>query len=694
MELPGKLNRLFGQKQEEKKLYLAVIFEQARLMVAVVSGKEVNILSHKSAAYSGKLAEATEVLDRLLSDLTAEIPEVEELEETIFGFPPEYVEGDNIKPKIGKQLKELVEQLSLKAKGYVVISEALAYYLSSQSGSQESAVFVGVYDEQLRVSLIKIGKIIDEKTVGRTDNVSFDIATALNSFRQEVLPAKIILYNNARDLSSVKDNLLNFPWEDKANFLHFPKIQILPALTTLKAVVGAYANKGKVVVSQVPIEKSEVVEPEELGFSREEPAKEEPVELKQTEEEPKTEEKPKQRLNLDRLRSLISFLPSFNLQKRYLIILLLVIVAGGILWGLGNLYVSSVQIRILVDTKSFEQDLDFTLDPAVENVDAEKSVIPGKEIAVKLESEASQETQGTSLIGEAASGTVVVYNKTTKEKSFNKDMVLIAGNKLKFTLEKDVKIASASEKIDGLTYGKIDVAVVAAQIGPEGNIEADSELVFEEFDKDDYSARTKEKFTGGTSREVSVVSEEDLVSLRKKIKKSLDKKAKQQIESEAGKDMTVLADTLEGEISKENITPKVGEQAKNATLKATVAYTALAYNQEDIVALLRENAQEDIPEGFVIQEGVGSQKIHNKEVNKDGSVSFSASFATKLLPEINADSIKQEAQGKNVAEFEKYLRGKENIGGFEIIFDRRLPFLTPRTLPNDSAKITVTLTTR
>lgn len=708
MKLPGNFDRFFKnfkKKKKEQGLLLAVLFEQARITTAVFSSKEVEvkILSFRQAPYDGEIADAVEVIDHLLAGLADEVPEVEDIESTIFGFPKEFVEKDKIRPEILDELKKTVKQLSLKPKGFVVLSEALAYYLSSKSGAQESAVFVGIFPSEVRISLLKIGKIIDEKTVARTDQIVIDVEEALNSFAQEVLPAKIILYNSTHTLEAVKEEFLKYPWEKKSNFLHFPKIEILPAVAALEAVIGAYTDKDRVVfkeetaIAGIKDRKSETVEPEELGFSTEQ-AKEGEVD-KTTSVEEKISPLPDRRRFLPKFRP---SLPAISLPrlpgKRWVVLfsIALLIISGGWWYVIG--YTTSAEVRILVNTQSFDQELEFTLDPEAQTVDTETRVIPGKELSIEVKGEESKDTTGTTLIGETAQGKVTIYNKTTQEKSLEKDTVLVAPNKLKFKLSEGVRVASASVQIEGdketKTYGKKDAIAQAAEIGPEGNIGNDTQLVFEEYLQDDYSAQATEAFSGGSSREVSVVSSDDVSELRKRILTKLRKDAKQEIESQKESDFTVLDETIEERVTDESLSSEIGEQAKTVTLTATVAFTTLAYKSEDINKLLQENAQSEIPSGFVMQSGKSRQKILDETVNDDGSVDFRSSFATTLLPEINREELRAKAAGMGTDEFGDYLRKQAHVGELEIVFTNKLPFLSPRSFPKDPDKITVTVVPR
>jgi len=707
MRLPGAIKqKLFNKAAdsgEEAKISFAVLFELSTITVAAfsTSGDKVNIMVHRSAPFSGSIPGSVETLDSLFTGIAQILPETDKIEETIFGLSQEYVEGDGIKPEAKSQLKKLVEDLSLKPTGFVVISEALAYFLSSQSGMQESAIFVGVYPGEAQVSLMKIGNITEEKIVARTDNICLDVKSVLSDFKQEVLPAKIVLYDGTTNLGEIKEEFLEYAWDKESNFLHFPKIEVLPAQTTLQAVVGAYTQKNLVEMDG-DINK---IKPEDVGFSSENEPEEKLVE-KQVEtmeskrgvlsvKQASIQEGEQQSFRFPSLK-----MPSFSIKPKLglvsgFIILLILLMTGAVLAQL--FYSSAAELRIIVNTKPYEQELDFTLDPGVDKVDVDEKVVPGKTVTVTLKGEASADTKGTKLIGDPAVGKVTVYNKSTGSKTFSKGETLIAPNKIRYNLNEEVSVASASVKIESgsetKVYGKAQVSVVALDIGPDGNISGGTDLVFEDFASSEYSATTDEDFSGGTSREVSVVGKDDVVALRKQIVDKLEKEAKSNIESNKDDKITIVDGTIENEILSEKLSEKIGEQAKSVSMSAEVEFTALGFNPEDIALLLKQDAETEFPEGYEMRSGFSRQTILDKEINKNGSVDFKASFATTLVPDMDKSMLAQLVAGKKVSELENMLREQNNIGGFEVSFSKAFPFITPLRLPK-ADKLTVVISTR
>ena len=128
---------------------------------------------------------------------------------------------------------------------------------------------------------------------------------------------------------------------------------------------------------------------------------------------------------------------------------------------------------------------------------------------------------------------MTVYNKVTSGKTFPKGTQLTT-NSIAFTLDSDVSIASASESIGSITFGKATANVTAKDIGPNGNVTGSSEFTFSGISGNQISARNEAAFTGGNSKQVTVVSRADQDALVKALTTDLVAQAKQQLLTVAG----------------------------------------------------------------------------------------------------------------------------------------------------------------
>jgi len=92
-----------------------------------------------------------------------------EPEKVVFGLPAGWVEsGQRIKSEYEDSIKKICDELSLKPVGFVVLTEALAYYRKSEEGGPIDAIIVGVGEETLNLSLFVKGEFKGEFSVLRS----------------------------------------------------------------------------------------------------------------------------------------------------------------------------------------------------------------------------------------------------------------------------------------------------------------------------------------------------------------------------------------------------------------------------------------------------------------------------------------------------------------------------------------------
>ncbi len=245
MQLPSILTKLTkGNKPKEYMFALLLSADHVGAALWVLKNETVDIIGKATVPYRGEWDEIVAAADRALSDAAESVPNDIRVDRVVFGLPHDYVENEKIKKEHLDGLKRLSQELSLAPAGFVVIPEAIAFFLGREEGSQPTVILVGVEKASIIVSLFKVGKLEGVVTVPRTDTITKDLEEALNAFPEvEVMPSKILLYDGEKTLTRLKEELLNHPWHAKASFLHFPKIDILPQDVTLKAVAVAGASE-------------------------------------------------------------------------------------------------------------------------------------------------------------------------------------------------------------------------------------------------------------------------------------------------------------------------------------------------------------------------------------------------------------------------------------------------------------------
>lgn len=699
------LEKILPKENLGEEFLLALeISEEKRVKAAIwEAGKEkYKILKTASQDCGGDWEETISGISQLVLKLVEEIKRGVEVKKVIFGLPKSYVEGEQIKEPHLSNLKKLCEQLSLTPLGFVEIPQAIAFLLKDKEGHPQTAILLKLGKSYFSFNIFELGKELGSKTISYRENIAENLSQALKEFSElESFPSKIILYDGEEDLEEARQELLSFPWQKEAGFFHFPKIEILDEDFSISALVAAGASEFTKKISQIPEE--EKVSSKELGFLKEEdvakreapslPEKEEKEEKKAREWEEEIEEgieeESKGVSNLffslaQAFRSIfVNITLKPNLNRFVPILFLSVLILGGSLFYL--YWISpKATIKLFVEPHSLEEDAEIVLNLSLKTPDEASSQIPGKEVVVEKIGSEKIAVSSKKEVGEPARGGITIYNKTLNLKSFPKAAVIIGPKELKFTLDTDVLVASLSDVIAG-TPGKEKAKVTAVKIGPEGNLGAGSDFTFKDFPVTSYAARNEEAFSGGTSREVTVVGKKDQDDLFELLKEKLTNEAKEELEKKLGSSEKLLAETIEGKILEKKFNHDVGEETDELTLDLTMSFKGVSYNEEDLSALLERMAEENAPSGYKFDKEEVEMEVTSIKTEMD-KILFNAHFKVKLMPEIKEEELKKKIVGKKLKDVEEYLRTVHQFSGFEVKFASCPPFMR-ETFPLNSQKI-------
>lgn len=710
--------KFFQKEKKEKNLFLALEITDEILKAAAceVENSKISILGSNFQEYDGSEEKAVLAADTVISSIEENL-NGQSLEKVILGLPEDYIEEGKISPVYLVKIRALCEKLSLTPVGYVEIPLAITNYLKTENGSPESLVLVHL-SKKLNVSLIRVGKLTNNITVERSENLALDLETAIKSFSGvEVLPSKIFLYSQksfAYDtsiLEAAKQELMSYPWTSRASFLHFPKIEIGQSDLDIKSIafagsaemgkietVETVKGSGEIEEYQEEAEKTTEPEPEiregdNFGFTKEE-AYEKPAENVLVTEEIKTEKEKFSgaKLTLPKFSfskiNLSGFsLPKFSFSygsKSLIIIGGLGLLGVCLILGLTYWFYPQAKVSLILKPKTMAQPLEVTIDPDITEVSLEKNLLPGLNFETEKKSLQKTVTTGKKQVGEKAKGTVTIYNKTTNGKTFKKETILNGPNSLKFFLDNDVTVASISGDVTDPVSGRAEVGVTAVNLGTEGNLGAGQIFQFSDYPTDFYVAKNNSAFGGGTSRQISVVASSDREKLLSKVIALLTKQAKDDLLGKAGPQEELIEETIAGTVREKNFDKEVDEEATEINLTLKMNFQALGYKNSDLITFLEKSVGNSTPPNYELDKKSIKMDSLDLQKGKDGHYRLQADFKLSLLPKIDQKIIKQNLLGKNLTEVNNYLRQTANIAGYEIHFTRQLPFLNfmPHTLSN------------
>ncbi|OGG21138.1 hypothetical protein A3D03_05825 [Candidatus Gottesmanbacteria bacterium RIFCSPHIGHO2_02_FULL_40_13] len=723
----------FLPKKDKSEYFLTLAVEDRKIRAAItlIHGNQLTLIGTGESDYSQGENES-EAADIAISCAEKNVPENYLVEKVVFALPFAYLEGDKVKPEYLERLKKITKDLALEPQGFVEYPDAITYYLQKEEGSPPTSLILCLTKETLTLTLVRVGKIQHNFLIPRTSSVISDIEAIIPDLKADILPSRIIIYDEGENLEEIRENLLRLPWNKHPEFLHTPKIEILSSGDIMTALIEAagtsFMKTHEVNLLQAdfgppdlaaphqkePKESSDIQEiisvkdkknqvsideeitdneeeEETFGFTKDNeiaekisvhqnitlPATPAPFMIDETVAEEIKEDKPKKKV-----LSGVKIPDFFNSLLLPVILLLIILGLSG--WFFFTYPKADVSIFVYpqINSKNMEISI-FTQQDSLQNL---KNYLIAEEISVIVEGEKNIASTGKTKVGEKAKGTITVYNKTFNSKTLPKGAILQNGS-LTFNLDENVNIASASDTGEGLAYGKTTAKVTSNNIGPESNLSPGSNFTFKDFPENSLSAKNETALTGGTSREAASISKDDRDNLEEALTSELMAKAKQELNQKIKSGAVLIDQSLTTEISSKKFSAEMGSEAKEVSLTLSLKVTGLSYNSEELISLSKENPL-SVPEGFSVDESRTGARITNITKNKNNEIQATAVIYSSFIPTLNLVIIKKDITGKNYQEVVDYLKSVNNISGVKIVQINKFPLLSNR-LPFNGENIAV-----
>jgi len=332
-------------------------------------------------------------------------------------------------------------------------------------------------------------------------------------------------------------------------------------------------------------------------------------------------------------------------------------------------------VTVFVALKPLPKASTFTLNPDTTSVDPAQNSIPGKKEVVTVSGELTLPTTGTKTIGERAKGRVAIYNRTLSAKTFSAGTT-ISTDTLRFTLDEDVTIASASTKENpdfSITTepSKNEVAVSAVDIGDKYNIAQNTQFKVANFASESFVAQAVTAMQGGYANEVKAVSKEDQTRLKNELNQSLKQQVVAKLTAETA-DKGVV-DTGDVKVIEENFSHTVGQESESLSLNMSVESSAYTYDRNDITVLLQQQAFNDIPPGYNVVADATTIEVGEAEVTAAGTVVITAQTTLQLVPKLDTDNIARTIRGKYPPVTESFFRGLPGYVSTQTVIKPSLP---------------------
>ena len=701
-------NFLPGQKKDEEYFW-SLIIEPGWVQAGVwrISENKVQIISISPNSAWELDEELTSSIDACLSSAVQDFPdEVTVPTKTVFGVNSSWVKEGQIKEEYLEKIKKICSELSLTPVGFVVLPEAVANFFKSEEGSPLNAIILGISKESLEISLFRLGNLVGIAQVARSVSIVDDVTEGLTRFiSNEAFPSRIILYNGREgELEEIRQDLIKANWEDygKIKFLHVPKIELLDSqrkvyavsLAVVAPVKREFQEPTKLVTEEQDLENIAPTDanmtPSDFGFSLDEDVvkekKEETKPMEKMPEEaptedelppaqqiPKEEEKEadevvkskKKRFAflkkfrfglLDRIKTFKKPRVNFSFAAKSLtaaiFFFILLIGAGIAFWW----FYPKADVEIFVSTKKLDDKITVFVDPSIGSPDFEKNFLPGEVVEQSVSGDKTSSTTGTKTVGDKATGEITIY-RAGSEINLASGTLVHGPGELDFTLDSDIAVASGTPS----TPGKTNAKVTAADIGAQYNLASNSTFNIGNYSSGDMDAKNDAAFSGGSSREINVVSKDDQQNLLDQLTSELEEKAQQDLEQKLDVGKILIKDSIESKVDKSDFNHKVDDEASSLKLNLTLNISGVAVDKNSLIEMAKNSLSSRVPQGFTLKsEGITTDFEFKGE--SDGTYKVDVLVKADLLPQIDPDGVVKNITGKYPDVAQDYLT--QNIPGF------------------------------
>ena len=376
--------------------------------------------------------------------------------------------------------------------------------------------------------------------------------------------------------------------------------------------------------------------------------------------------------------------PNFSTFRKRLFVFggLGVLLVGFLVWAIWF----APKATVIITAKNTPVTVDSNVQLAVDGVtdfkaSTIKSIFQEQAADVSVEFSAT----GKKKVGEKAKGTVRI--KTDATTILMTGLTVPAGTQIQssggsiYLTGADVVFPQGSPS----ALAGIVVAVTAANVGEEYNGATGSAST-------SANGVTSVAFvtspSGGSSREVTVVSEDDLAKATAALGEKKVSDLRSKLESSFSESNVIIKETFQEKRGDPVPSVKLDEEATGpVTLKSTVTASMMAVERSEIQKFLKTGIQSEI-------EGMKSQKIYSdgssdvkfsQFVNDAEKPKIRLTANGKIGPVIKEDEVKEQSLGKNYGEIQLAL---EAIDGVEDVDIKFWPFWV-RTVPNNVDRVTV-----
>lgn len=334
---------------------------------------------------------------------------------------------------------------------------------------------------------------------------------------------------------------------------------------------------------------------------------------------------------------------------------------------LGLIVLPSATITVQADSQTVSRDLDILVDSSLQSPDAARLSLPATKIDETRPASRSFTVNGKKEIGSRAEGRVALYNLTGSALTLRASTtVLTVGSKNYLFKQDQPNVAALSSAQND---GNATVADIVAQEGGEDyNLPAGTrvEITNQAFGSQPQRlyAKTISQVIGGSSRFVSVVTQEDITASQQALTQSVV----EEINNGLSDTQKLVNGAYTVDVQEYASDQPLDSEATNFTASANIAVRGLAFDEQALKDMIRQRLLQTIGKDKLLQEPVLDSivyKINNLNL-ETGIMELIIHYESKALPVIDRRALLPDLVGKSQQEASDLILTNPHVSSVEI----------------------------
>lgn len=353
------------------------------------------------------------------------------------------------------------------------------------------------------------------------------------------------------------------------------------------------------------------------------------------------------------------------------------------------------KVKIVPKTESFSKEIDLVVNAKIDKTDLEKRILKG--IVQAKEEEINNkkiDVRGEKEVGSKAQGTVEIFNKYS-----SKTQVLPQGTRfvttkggLVFLSLEDAEVAGANVEGGTTNPGRGAVKVEAEKGGEEYNIKsAVFNIVSLPAEKQTTIwGETNQEFSGGKSKKIRAVSDDDIKRAKDELKNEAEQKAMEEMKKSVADNQLFFENVKNTEIISAEADTKKDQEASTFNISGKTKTKTLICEKNDLEKVLFGALEKELGDQKMIvdkslKEGI-NYEIKEYNANEDRLI-LKVKVLKAIAEKFDVNTLKSKILGLNKPTSLEKLLANPKIQSADVSF---WPIWVNR-VPNNPQKIEISI---